>query len=360
MLRATSTVRDHALEVLARRTPGDFSIDFDFEPSDDVVNGLKNWYETDDFEWILKHFGVEFRNTVVFTSAGIPATHIENDYVRNAWGVRYDKRLGSVVEHPLKQAKTIGEIDAYDYLDPNKVDYDNIEAKAEKYNRLGSYCVYGGYWAPITYIAQQLIGMDRYMMLYYDDFDLINHLLKIITDIALEINNRIFKRLGSAMHVYFMGDDYGTQLNLMTSMEFWRSLIKPHLKRIIDQARGNGYRIQFHSCGSVEPIIDDFVDLGVDCLNPVQVAARNMTPSYLAQRHLHHISFNGGIDTQQLLPFASPDEVKAVVRQTIRTMSSAGGYVLAPSQSFLPDIPIANIVAMYEEATAIRDNLRTR
>jgi uroporphyrinogen decarboxylase len=353
---STATMREHALGVLSRRTPGDFAIDFDFEPAEELVHRLKTYYRTDDLESILDRFGVEFRNTVVFTSAAIPAVPAERGYVRNAWGVLYDRRLGDVVEHPLNAVKTFADLDAYAYLDPDKVDYDRIEARAEKYNKQGTYCVYGGYWAPITYIAQQLVGMDRYMMLFYDDFDLINHLLDIIVEISLEINTRIFDRLGDAMQVYYIGDDYGTQLNPMTSMDFWRTLVKPHLKRIIDHAKNRGYAIQFHSCGSIEPLIDDFVELGVDCLNPIQVAARNMEPKYLATRHAHHITFNGGIDTQQVLPMGSPFEVRKVVRDTIEAMSVAGGYVLAPSQSFLPDIPVENIVAMYEEGVAVRDS----
>jgi uroporphyrinogen decarboxylase len=343
------------LGVLSRTTPGDFAIDFDFEPAEELVHRLKSHYHTDDFESILDRFGVEFRNTVVFTSAAVPAVPAERGYVRNAWGVLYDKRLGDVVEHPLNRATTCAELDAYAYLDPDKVDYDRIERRAEFFNKRGSYCIYGGYWAPITYIAQQLVGMDRYMMLFYDDFDLINHLLDILVDISLEINSRIFSRLGDAMQVYFMGDDYGTQLNPMTSMDFWRTLVKPHLKKIIDHAKSRGYRIQFHSCGSVEPVIDDFVDLGVDCLNPIQVAARNMEGRYLAMRHAHHISFNGGIDTQQVLPFGTPNDVRMAVREAIDAMAVNGGYVLAPSQSFLPDIPIENIVAMYEEGVAVRN-----
>ncbi len=357
MTRTSVSPREHALGVLARRVPGDFAIDFDFEPSLELIERMKNHYQTDDFDAILDGLGVEFRNTVVFTSAAIPSTPLTTGYVRNAWGVLYDQNLGAVVNHPLQNITTMEGMDSYNFLNPDLVDYDAIAIKAERYGHKGNYCVYGGYWAPITYIAQQLVGMDRYMMLYYDDLPLIEHLLDRITDIAVEINERIFHRLGDSMQVYFIGDDYGTQLNPMTSMDFWRTLVKPRLKRIIDPAINRGYRIQFHSCGSVEPLIPDFVDLGVDAINPIQVTARNMEPSLLMERHGKSIAFNGGVDTQQLLPFGTPKEIRKAVRETIEVLSREGGYVFGPSQSFLPDIPVDNIVAMYEEALCMRDSL---
>lgn len=354
MSSLTGSPRTHAIDVLTRKYPHDFAIDFGIDASQELLDRLRDYFRTDDLDSILDTLGIEFRNGVIFTSAAIPPTHVQSKYFKNAWGVLSDRELGDVVEHPLKRARTIQEIDSYPLLDPDAVDYAAIERLIEQFHCAGDYCVYGGYWAPITYIAQQLVGMDRYMMLYYDDLELIDHLLRRITDIAIEINTRIFARIGEGMHVYFMGDDYGTQLNLMTSMDFWRVLVKPHLARIISHARSHGYLIQFHSCGSIEPIIEDFIEMGVDCLNPIQVTARNMEPDLLARRHGASISFNGGIDTQWLLSQGTPQEVREAVRKTVGTLMEHGGYILAPSQSFLPDIPTENIVAMYQEGIELQ------
>jgi len=341
------TSKERALRVLARQEADRIAIDFDIEPGMDIIQRVGDALGVVGEEAVLIALNVDFRNTVVYTSASIPAKPYDETRLMNAWGALIDKRYGTATGHPLAEAVTMEEADRHTYLDPDAVDYDAIERSASGQDK---YCVYGGYWAPITYIAQMLLGMDRYMMLFYDDPDLLCFVLDRITDIALEVNKRIFKRLGTKMQVFFMGDDYGTQQDLLTSPEQWRTYIKPRLKRLVDFALDSGYLVQFHSCGSISELIPDFVDLGVSCMNPMQVAARGMDPQSLKSRFGDVMSFNGGIDTQDLLPFGTPEDVRQAVIKTLEIMSPGGGYILGPSQSFLPEVPTGNILAIYKAA----------
>jgi uroporphyrinogen decarboxylase len=343
------TPRERALRVLTRQEADRIAIDFDIAPDPSIIQRVSAALGTSDKEAMLRALHVDFRNSVVYTSAAIPPAPYDERHRINAWGALVDIQLGTAVGHPLAEAMTIAEAERYRYLDPDDVDYAAIAKAASGHD---AYCVYGGYWAPITYIAQMLFGMDRYMLLLYDDPDLLGYVLDRITDISITINKRIFRLLGKKMQVFFMGDDYGTQQDLLTSADQWRSHVKPRLQRIIDVARDAGYLVQFHSCGSIAALIADFAEMGVTCLNPMQVAARGMDPVSLKTRYGSIMSFNGGIDTQDLLPFGSADAVREAVRRTLEIMSPGGGYVLGPSQSFLPEVPTENILAIYQAAEA--------
>jgi uroporphyrinogen decarboxylase len=343
----TMTPRERVYRAVHHQETDRVPIDFDVSPSEELFSRMKKSLRVTTNEEVLRRLNIDLRNTVVFTSAGIPPEPMDNDRVMTAWGVPYHARYGTAVEHPLGEAVTFDQIDSCSLLDPDKVDYDRMDKLAESWS---GYCVYGGYWSPITYIAQNLLGMDRYMMLFYEDPELLDFLLDKITDIALTVNKRIFGRLKDKMQIFFMGDDYGTQESLLTSIDFWRRRIKPRIGRIIDLARNEGYLIQFHSCGCVAPLIPDFIELGVQILNPVQVSAKGMDLRTLKSRFGGKIAFNGGIDTQELLPFGTPEEVAEAAVSTLKTAAPGGGYVFAPSQSFLPEVPTENILALYRSA----------
>jgi len=107
-----------------------------------------------------------------------------------------------------------------------------------------------------------------------------------------------------------------------------------------------------HSCGSVARFIPAFLEMGLHILEPIQVRAAGMDPAELAPRFGGKLCFHGSIDTQRTLPFGTPDDVRREVRERVRTFKPYGGFTIAPSQHLLSDIPIENIVAMYEEAWA--------
>jgi len=103
-----------------------------------------------------------------------------------------------------------------------------------------------------------------------------------------------------------------------------------------------------HSCGSVSKLIPRLIELGMDALDPIQVKASNMEPEYLKENFGNYITFHGGLDTQHILPFGTVEEVRAEAKRLIEVLGKGGGYILGPSQEFLPDIPLENIIAMYE------------
>jgi uroporphyrinogen decarboxylase len=164
--------------------------------------------------------------------------------------------------------------------------------------------------------------------------------------------------VGDEIDVMLGSDDLGFQGGLMLSVETYRKMIKPRHKTYFRLFHDlSPAKVLFHTCGSVVGILDDLMDIGVDALNPVQVTAAGMGPASLKQRCSGRLAFWGAIDTQDLLPHGTAAEVKAEVERTIEILGAGGGYVLGAVHNIQPDVPIENVLAMYEHARDVRPPL---
>ena len=151
------------------------------------------------------------------------------------------------------------------------------------------------------------------------------------------------------------GDDVGMQTGLMMRPDRWRELLKPrHAKYFSLMHDLSPAKVLFHSCGSVADLIADFVDLGVDVLNPVQVTAAGMEPDRLKRQWGDKLAFWGAIDTQHVLPHGTVAEVEAEVERCIEALGEGGGYVVSAVHNLQPDVPVENVLAMYRHARAYR------
>jgi uroporphyrinogen decarboxylase len=148
-----------------------------------------------------------------------------------------------------------------------------------------------------------------------------------------------------------LSDDYGTQHGLMMSPDMWREFIQPYLSEIYAKAKTNGRTIFHHTCGDVSMIIPDMIELGLDILHPVQPEA--MDPFALKKEFGKDLTLCGGVPTQTLLPYGTPDEVRAEVMKLKTHMGANGGYILEPGITLQADIPIENMAAMIDEARSL-------
>ena len=145
-----------------------------------------------------------------------------------------------------------------------------------------------------------------------------------------------------------LGSDWGTQLDLIMSPDIWQDMIRPGEQREYDLIHSYGKDVWVHSCGNIEKIISSLIEMGLDVINPVQ--PETMDLASLKKNFGDKLTFWGGISTQKVLPFGTPDEVKQEVRRVKQLMSVNGGYILAPSQEIQGDVPIENIMALIEAA----------
>jgi uroporphyrinogen decarboxylase len=146
----------------------------------------------------------------------------------------------------------------------------------------------------------------------------------------------------------FLTEDWGGQTGLMISPEMWRRIFKPYYKAMIDDAHSLGLEVMLHSCGNVMEIIGDFIDIGLDVLDPIQPTA--MDSREVARRFGGHISFLGAVNAREMLPSYTPQQVKDMVRRVIDTLARpfGGGLILSPDNVLTPDLPLDNIRAMVE------------
>lgn len=150
--------------------------------------------------------------------------------------------------------------------------------------------------------------------------------------------------------IYMSGTDFGAQEGPFISPVLFRELFKPFLKQMNDWVHENtNWKTFYHTCGSVVDFLDDFVDAGFDILNPVQISARGMDPQFLKNKYGDRLVFwGGGVDTQHTLPFAKPAEVRSEVRRNVEIFSRGGGYVFTPVHNIQANVPVENILALFE------------
>lgn len=171
------------------------------------------------------------------------------------------------------------------------------------------------------------------------------------TEIMLK-NLEIYKQaVGDRIQiVWISGTDFGTQNAALFSNDIFKDLYKPHYKKLNDWVHQNtNWKTFYHSCGSVVNFLDDFVDMGMDILNPVQLSASGMDANLLKQKYGDKLTFwGGGIDTQEVLPRGTPEQVKAQVKSRLDILSKGGGYVFNTIHNIVGNTPIENIVAAFE------------
>ena len=161
--------------------------------------------------------------------------------------------------------------------------------------------------------------------------------------------------LGDLVDVVAEGDDFGTQASQLISIDTWRSLIKPRQAELIKSMKQKAphAKVFFHSCGNVHDYLEEFIDMGIDILNPVHITATGMRPDQLKKDFGKDIVFwGGGIDTQGTLPSETPAQVAGEVRRNIEILGDEGGYVFNTIHNIQADVPPDNIVAMYETVLA--------
>jgi len=145
------------------------------------------------------------------------------------------------------------------------------------------------------------------------------------------------------------GDDVDIQQGPLFSPDMYRNKIKPTHQKMMAALKSNSEAfVVYHSCGSVTKLIEDFIEIGVDALNPVQVSAKDMVPADLKEKYGDRITLWGGIDTHHILPHGTRAEVREEVRIICRDLGSGGGYILAAVHNIQHDVPPENIAAMLE------------
>lgn len=279
------------------------------------------------------------------------------------WGVRRknvpvnegDPGKGSyehVVEHPLAGAENVKDIENYGgWPSADWYDYSCAGDMAEEYSGFAVIC--GGDRLNRTAQlkpAMYLRGVEQIMLDLYLNPGLVEAMIERFVAFYLEYNKRIFENAAGKIDIFFMGDDFGTQNSMIMSREMWRRFFKPGFKRFIELAHRYGSKVMHHTCGSIEPLIPEFIDCGLDILQSLQPQAAGMDFGKIKKNYGGYICFQGGIDIQNTMPYGSVEDVENEVKDRIETLGPGGGYILCTAHNMQADTPVENVLALYRAA----------
>ncbi len=305
---------------------------------------------------IMRRFGADLR----WVTAGAPEVERRPDgTLVDAWGLVLTPTGNfNVVEDantPLRGALTPADIEAY----PLWPDLGDPRIAAGKRDEAAGYAAAGfavvaslGPGGRLFHTYSWLRGFDSWLMDMYDNPRLYHVLAERILEAGIGYVEAFLPSVAEHADLVYMSDDLGTQQSLLMSPQAYRTFCKPYHGRLIAAIRRAAPRakILMHSCGAISSLIPDLIEIGVDVLNPVQPKAVGMEPQTVKRAFGRDLSFLGGLDTQELLPFGSPAEIRDGVRELIDAYAPGGGYVFAPSHEILPEVKPENIVAMYDAA----------
>jgi uroporphyrinogen decarboxylase len=274
------------------------------------------------------------------------------------WGITHhrpkdDGLYYSVVKVPLPRSElTVADISNHPWPDvANPERLAGLCDLARQYRDAGYAVVLKDAFAGIFEFAQRIVGMENLLVMMITNEKVTCALFDRLLQLKLDYWQTALAELGDLVDVVTYADDYGTQTSQLISPDMFRRLIKPRLKVLFEtfiKYAPHAKRF-FHSDGNVRPLIPDFLEIGVDILNPIHIRAQNMAPAGLKRDYGKDLAFwGGGVDTQGILPRGAPQEVKDDVRRNIEALAPGGGYVFNTIHNIQADVPPQNLIAMWE------------
>ena len=271
-----------------------------------------------------------------------------NGLLVNEWGMVF-KDVGlynEFADYPLAQAASRQDIENYAFPDPFAPGrFSSAKQTCAEYKE--NFGVVADLETSFFETAWYLTGLEKLLMDLMLQAEYINPLLDKILMTNTEIGQHLIA-MGADM--IWAGDDFGTQSGMIMHPDLWREIFKPRIKWMFEQFRrvNPNIKIAWHSCGSIIPIIKDFIEIGLDVLNPIQPLAEGNDPAFLKKEFGKDLVLFGGIDVQHLLPFETPERIKDEVKRRIDILGKDGGYIIAPAHNIQDDTPEENIMAFFE------------
>lgn len=308
-------------------------------------------------EIVYEKFGVDFRPIHLHKAdQRIPQVYDETDHYwfDDEWGRKWKmpKEGGhyfDIVSFPLANS----DIGAYSWPDPkDPVRFIDVDAICDQYHRtVDAVLVFPDRLGNgFLQMGAQLYGYDNwFMMLISDEMEAERFLGKYL-EIKVGFWDSILSKIGNRIDIVCELDDLGAQTGPLVSLEMYRKFIKPKQKELFSFIKSKAdVKIFFHSCGSVQKFLPDFIEVGIDIINPVQFTAAHMALRNLKRDFGKDLVFwGGGIDTQRILPYGSKQEITDEVKRNIDELAQGGGFVFSTVHNIQDDVPPQNIITMLE------------
>jgi uroporphyrinogen decarboxylase len=289
---------------------------------------------------------------------GIPVT-------RNIWGVWDIQSYTDHMARPLGDLESVQQIQEYPWPEPDVFDYETLgwetyvgrsfePIQIWSENRVQYARLVGPPWFPIFSTIMDLVGMEKGLSMMASRPKLIEGLVERIGHFLEAYYERLVASCSGRAEFVRFADDFASQNGILISPSMWRHFFVDLWKRLFAIARKGGLRPWMHSCGAVRPILGDLIDAGLEVFETVQIHAKGMSAHELKREYGAHLTFYGGIDTQHILPFGTPQAVREEVRRVASVLGRNGGYILTSSHTLMDDVPVENAIAMFEEVQSFR------
>ncbi len=351
--------RERVRQALAHVEPD--RVPIDYWASSEITAKLLKALRFSSEEELLEHFDVDFRYIPGPQYIGPELAVREDGAAEDLWGVPRVKvqvgagdRKGSYREAcdpPLKDM-TLEEIKAYPkWPDPDWFDYACVRDQAARARAAGKCVIFMGdrmnrcaQLKPAMYLR----GIPEILMDLALNPEIAQYLFDRIAEFYREYARRTFEAAGDGLDIFMMGDDFGAQNGLLMAPEMWREFLRPNFKALIDLGHRYGHKVAHHSCGSIKAIIPDMIECNLDILNPVQPDVHDMDRSELKRRFGDRLSFHGSISIQRTVPFGTPEEIRAEVRERFSTLGPGGGFIFCTAHNIQVDTPVENVLALFD------------
>jgi uroporphyrinogen decarboxylase len=249
---------------------------------------------------------------------------------------------------PFADCESVAEVEAWPHWPEAK--YMDFSSALAGLRAAGPHYRASGMWTCFYHNVMDLFGFEDYLAKMHTHPAVVEAVTEHVCRFYHEANELFFPQAAGEVDAFFFGNDFGTQQDCICGPREFDRFVMPWFRRFTDQGHRHGLQVILHSCGAIHRVIPRLIDAGVDCLHPLQAKARGMDAISLARDFRGRIAFLGGIDAQDMLPNASPQQIRDEVR---RVRDVLGPHVIiSPShEAVLPDVPPENVQAMAEAAT---------
>ncbi|MBN2314060.1 MAG: hypothetical protein JXM79_09030 [Sedimentisphaerales bacterium] len=313
-------------------------------------------------EQLLQHFDVDFRYIEGPKYIG-PGQRTCGDgsredhfgVVRRSVSYGEGAKAGTyseVVLYPLQNATSVDEVENYTkWPRPEHFDYECIGRQAAEARETGKVVIFMGdrlnrcaQLKPAMYVR----GVEQILMDVVANTDIAKAIFRKIADFYSAYARRTLQAAEGNIDIFFTGDDFGTQDNTFLPVGTWRDLLKEGFDRFINIGHEFGCKVAHHTCGCVAQLLPDFVESGLDILNPLQPDCARMDYRKIKEEFGDEICFHGGISIQKTMPYGSPDDVRNEVKDRVEKLADKGGYIFCTAHNIQADTPIENIITLFD------------
>jgi uroporphyrinogen decarboxylase len=296
---------------------------------------------------LMADLGADAVGITVCASANSPTVNL-GGLMKNEWGMVFKDtgQYNEFYEFPLAHAETEKDICNYSFPDPFAPGrWDAAQRTISKYGK--THGIIADLETTLFETAWYLTGLEKFLVDLMMEAEYINPLLDKIQFIHTEYGKKLIE-MGA--DVLWCGDDFGSQTSLMIDEDTFRRVFKPRIREMFTEFRkvNPNIKLAWHSCGAIKPLITDFIEVGLDILNPIQPLAAGMEPQQLKNEFGKDLIFFGGICVQDLLPNSTPEKIKAEVLRRVEILGKDGGYIIAPAHNIQEDTSVENIVALFD------------